>query len=262
MTKIFSEFVVNFDSIIINLSPRFYICSECDAQFSSISRFLAHTQKNCFKNFTCKHCEKTFASHNKLHKHVRLRHDKKMSDKTLRQRFLERKDSYINLSTSYSISSTTFESMTASAKSSYLFISMTKAQVARFIESSVDFSITSMNLTASTASIVSAVSTRFFYSTKSLIAFESTSTILKLSHHSITMINASIVCSFTSSLTSSRSSIVSHQKSFTLKFYMTMKKLFEMFAEKSSKRNMNIIQKKSIFSCFHESRQTRIKSLR
>ena len=82
MTKIFSELVANFDSIIINFSSRFYICSECDIQFSSTSRFLTYTQKNCFKSFTCKHCEKIFALNNKLHEHVRLRHDKKMFDKT------------------------------------------------------------------------------------------------------------------------------------------------------------------------------------
>ena len=242
MTKIFSELVANFDSIIINFSSRFHICSECDVQFSSISRFLVHTQKSCFKNFTCKHCEKTFASHNKFHEHVRLRHDKKMFDKTLKQRFLERENNHINLSTSHFIFSITFKSMTISTKSSYLFISMTKAQVARFIEFSIDFSITSINLIASTASVVSIVSIKSFYFTKSLTASESTSAILKSSYHSIIMINASIVCFFTFSLTSSRSSIASHQKSFTLKFYMIMKKLFKIFAEKSNKKNMNIIQ--------------------
>ena len=135
-------------------------------------------------------------------------------------------------------------------------------QVARFIESSIDFSITSMNLIASVALIALAVSTKSFYSMKFLIASESISTILKFSHHSITMMNASIVYSFTSSSTSSRSSIASHQKSHTSKTYMTMKKLFEMFAEKTRRKSRSIIQKKSTSSCSSESRQTRIKSLR
>ena len=64
---------------------------------------------------------------------------------------------------------------------------------------------------------------------------------------------------FTFSLNSFRISILSHTAS---KIYMIIKKLFEIFAEKLNKKNMNIIQKKSTSSCFFESRQTRIKSLR
>ena len=142
MTKIFSELVANFDSIIINFSSqKYHRCFECDVQFSSISRFLIHAQKNCNKIYTCKHCEKTFTSNNKLHMHVRLHHIK--FDKTLKQRFVEERNNHINLSISRFIFSTTFKSMTASTKSLYLFIFITKAQVARFIVFSVDFS--SMN---------------------------------------------------------------------------------------------------------------------
>ena len=269
MTKIFSEFVANFDSIIINSSSRFHICSECDVQFSSISRFLTHTQKNCFKFFTCKHCEKHFTSNNKLHMHIRLHYIK--FDKTLKQRFVEEENNHINLSISRSTSSITFKLMTASVKSSYLFISMTKTQVARFIVSSIDFSITSMNSIAfkssrrheftymfSTVSSSSSqtlillhstsfqkiviMKSKFHYSNIFSTISRSTSAILKLSHHSIIIMNASIVCSFTFSSTSSRSSIVSYQKSHTSKHYMIMKNLFEMFVEKSSKKSMNIIQ--------------------
>ena len=88
MTKIFSEFVVNFDSIIINFSSRFYICSECEIQFSLITRFLIHVQKNCNKIYTLKYCEKIFMSNNKLYIHVRLHHIK--FDKTSKQRFVEK----------------------------------------------------------------------------------------------------------------------------------------------------------------------------
>ena len=187
--------------------------------------------------------------------HVRLHYIK--FDKTLKQRFVEKENNHINLSISRSTFSITFKSMTASAKSSYLFIFMTKAQVARSIEFSIDFSITLMNLIASVVSTASIISIKSFYSMKSSIVFESTSAILKFSYHLIIIMNASIVCSFTFSSTSSRSSIASYQKS-----YFIMNDLFEIFAEKSSKRNMNIIQKKSIFSCSSESRQIRIKLLR
>ena len=57
-------------------SPQYHSCPECNAQFSSISRLLAHTQKDCFK-LACKHCEKSFNSNNKLHEHMRLRHSQK-----------------------------------------------------------------------------------------------------------------------------------------------------------------------------------------
>ena len=139
ITKIFSfvEFVANFDQVIINSSSRFHRCFECDVEFSSTSRLLTHTQKNCFKNFTCKHCEKIFASNNKFHEHVRLYHIRKSySNKTSRQRFVEKENNHINSSISRFIFSITFKSMTASTKLSYLFISMTKAFVACFLISS------------------------------------------------------------------------------------------------------------------------------
>ena len=71
--------------------------------------------------------------------------------------------------------------------------------------------------------------------------------------------NHEFICTrSTSSSNSFRISILSHIAS---KIYMIMKKLFEMFAEKLSKENMNIIQKKSTFSRFFEFRRTRINSL-
>ena len=62
--------------------PVYHSCPECNAQFSSISRLLQHTQKNCF-NLACKHCEESFNSNNKLHEHVRLRHSQKSSTKSI-----------------------------------------------------------------------------------------------------------------------------------------------------------------------------------
>ena len=175
--------------------------------------------------------------------HVRLHYTK--LDKTLRQRFVERENNHIN-------SSITFKSMTTSTKSLYLFISMTKAQVVRSIEFSVDSSIISKNLATSI------MSAEFFYSVTFSITFESTSTILKFSHHSVIMMKTSIACSSTFSSTSSRISILSHTLS---KIYMIINDLFEIFAEISNNKSKNIIQKKSTFSCFFEFRQIRIKSL-
>ena len=217
--------------------------------------------------------------------HVRLHYIK--SDKTLKQRFVEEENNHINLSISRFISSITFKSMTAS-KSSYLFISTTKARVARSIEFSVDFSITSTNLIVLTAfkSLHSHKSTcmsftisssssqtsillhfssfqktiimklNFHYFSISSIIFRSTSAILKFSRHSIIIMNASIVSFFTSSSISSRSSIFSHRK-----FYMIMNNLFEIFAEISSNKSKNIIQKRRVSSCSFKFRQFRIKSL-
>ena len=232
---------VSLDQTIIDFSSqKYHRCLECDVQFSSTSRFLTHTQKNCFKSFTCKHCEKTFASNNKFHEYVRLHHIKKnYNNKTLKQRFVEKRNNHINLSISRFIFSITFKLMTASTKSSYLFISMTKAQIARFIVFSIDFSITSMNsiafkssrryeftcmfftissnsfqtsilLHSTSLQKITIMKSKFHYLNIFSTTSESILTILKFSHHSIIMINASIVCSLTFSSTSSRSSIVSH----------------------------------------------------
>ena len=260
ITKIFSfvELVANFDSIIINFSSqrRYHTCLECDVQFSSTSRFLAHTQKSCFKNFTCKHCKRAFASNNKFHEHVRLHHIKKnYNNKTLRQRFVEKKNSHINLSISRFISSITFKSMTTSTRSSSLVIFMTKAQIARSIVFSVDFSITSMNSVAFKSSRRhESTCTRFTFSITFRFMFAST----KSSSLIISITKASVVCFFTFSSSSFRISILSHT---TSKIHMFMNDLFEIFAEISNKKSKNIIKKKSISSCFSEFRHTRIKSL-
>ena len=213
---------INFDQTIIDFSSqKYHRCLECDVQFSSTSRFLTYTQKSCSKNFTCKYFEKTFASNNKFHEHVRLHYIKKIyNNKTLKQHFVEKENNYIN----------------SSILSFTLLIT--------FISS-----ITFKSVTTSIALIVSIVSIKFFYF---MTASESTSAILKFSHHSIIMMNTSIVYSFTFSSTTSHSSIVSHRKS-----YFTMIDLFEMFVEKLNKKNMNITQKKSIFSCFSEFDQSR-----
>ena len=270
--KIFSS-ITSLDSIIINSSPRFHTCLECAVQFSSISRLLAHVQKNCNKIFTCKHCEQEFDSNNKLHEHVRLNHSR-TSAKTLRQRFVEEENKHINLSvTSVSVTtlanssvisstqSTTSRSMSTSAMSSDLFISMRQAQAACHSTSSLNTSNTSTNLAASAALAIGSelasdhkplatsdskallMRSGSDYSITSSITFRSTTAISEPSHHQITMMKASVVCSLTSPSTSSQTLMISHQKS--LKSYMTMKNLFTMFAkEKRSRKSLNYIQKR------------------
>ena len=271
LTKTFSSLEIKSNSIIINSSSRYHICLECTTQFSSISRLLAHAQKSCTKFITCKHCELIFSSNNKLHEHVRLHH--KTSIKTLKQRFVEEGSKHVNLfvtsvsvtalassSIISSILSTTFRSMSASARSFHFFNSMVQAQAACLSTSS---SNTSTNLAASAASValticselasdhkfiatssskVLLVRSGFDYSIISSITFRSTTTISESSHHSITMIKASVACSLTSSSTSSQISMISLQKS--LKSYMIMNDLFVMFAENQFKKNLNIIHKR------------------
>ena len=272
LAKIFSS-IISFDSIIINSSSRFHICLECVVQFSSTSRFLTHAQKSCNKIFTCKHCEQEFNSNNKLHEHVKLSHSKTFA-KTLRQRFVEERSKHINLfvtsvsvmilanfSVIFFISSTTFKSMSTSARSSHLFNAMIQAQAACFKTFSTDFSITSTNLTASILDLdltqdhkflttsnskTSLMRSKSDYFITSSITFKSTSTISESSHQSITMIKASINCSLTFSSTRFQISMILHQKS--LKSYMTMKNLFVMFAEKRFRKSLNYIHKRMRFS--------------
>ena len=286
IAKTFSSVVltkINLNSTIINSSSRFHSCSECVAQFSSISRLLVHAQKNCNKIFTCKHCELKFNSNNKLHEYIRLNHNK-MLIKTLRQRFVEEKNKHINLlvtstfvttlvnSVTLFTSSITFRSMLASTTFLNLSNSMMQAQATCSFSSSIDFFNTSTNLAASavsTALIICSklasdhkslaifnsktlsVRSKFDYFTTFSTAFKSTSTLSKSSHHSLIMMKASIKCFSTFSSTSFQTSMFSHQKS--LESYMIMKNLFAMFAkEKRFKKSLNIIHKRIRSSMFDQ----------
>ena len=91
---------------------------------------------------------------------------------------------------------------------------------------------------------------RFIFS----ITFKSMITSTKSLFLVIFMTKAFVVCLFTSSSSSIRISILSY---ITSKIYMIMKKLFEIFVEKTNRKSKKIIQKKSIFSCFSEFRQSR-----
>ena len=65
--------------------------------FVNITIFNSYA-KNCFKFFTCKHCERIFTSNNKLHIHIRLHYIK--FNKTSKQRSFEKRNNHINLSIS------------------------------------------------------------------------------------------------------------------------------------------------------------------
>ena len=113
------------------------------------------------------------------------------------------------------ISQITFKSMSTSTLSSNLFNFMTRTQIICFITFSINFFITS---------IVS-------------IAFKSSR------HHKFNIMFD------TFSSNSFQISMIKHQKSHR-KSHFIMNDLFEMFVEKQSKKNKNIIQKTSYFQCF------------
>ena len=184
------------DRAIIGLSPqKYHNCPKCSVQCSSILRLLAHTQRDCSKSFTCKHCEKAFASNNKLHEHVRLHHAASTSSRRHEPTCMPPTDPPSPPQTSVLLHST------PPATS------------------------------------------------------ESTSAILEPSHHSITMMKTPIACPSTSP---PRTPILSHTLS---KAYMTMNDLFEMFAEISSNKNKNTIQKRPTSPCSPKPRQPRTKLL-
>ena len=87
----------------------------------------------------------------------------------------------------------------------------------------------------------------------SLFTSELKSTIFKFSFYSIIMMKTLIICSFSFSSISFRTSILSHQKKhITSKIYMMINDLFVMFAKKQFKKNLNIIQKRINFSMFRQ----------
>ena len=197
----------------------------------------------------------------------------KTSIKTLRQRFVEEGSKHANLlvtsapvtalassSIIPSTLSTTSRSMSTSVRSSHLSNSMIQAQAAC---SSTSSSNTSTNLAASAASAALAICSGLAsdhksiatsssktllvrsesdYSIISSITSRSTTAISEPSHHSITMIKASVACPFTPPPTSPQISMISLQKSF--KPYMIMNDLFVMFAENQFRKSLNIIHKR------------------
>ena len=259
----------NPDPVIINPSPRFHSCPECAAQFSSISRLLAHAQKGCNKAFTCKHCEQGFDSNNKLHEHVRLNHSK-TSAKTLGQRFAEGGSKHINLPVTSApvmaltsppvippISSTTSRSMSASARSSHLSNAMVQAQAACPKTPPAGPPTTSTNLAAPAPDLglaqdhkppttpgpkASLVRSKSDYPITPPTTSRSTSAIPEPSHQPITMVKAPVNCPLTPPPTRPQTPVISHQKS--PKSYMTMEDLFAMFAGKRSRKSLDYIHKR------------------
>ena len=70
----------SLNSVIPTSSLQYHNCSQCLTKFSSISRLLQHAQKNNCSQVACKHCEEDFSSNNKLHEHVRLKHARRSAN--------------------------------------------------------------------------------------------------------------------------------------------------------------------------------------
>ena len=64
-------------------------------KFSSISRLLAHSQKNDCSKITCKLCDEVFTSNNRLHEHVRLHHSQKSSVTSASKAMIVRSESHM-----------------------------------------------------------------------------------------------------------------------------------------------------------------------
>ena len=116
---------------IINPSPpQYHRCAQCSMEFSSISRLLNHTQKDCTK-ITCRHCELGFSSNNKLHEHVRLHHSQKAAKPPATPRLLISSPKLMRqLNTAPLTPPSTPGSMPAIPKPSPHSITMVKAPVA------------------------------------------------------------------------------------------------------------------------------------
>ena len=215
------------DQVIINPPPRYHSCLQCDAQFSSMSRLLAHAQKDCTRAFTCKHCDEAFTSNNKLHEH--LRHHSKIADKTLRHRFKEEGSNYNNwpVTSSFSPASPTSptapRSMSASITPPHLSNSMARAQLACHITPPASPPITSMDL-ATSATLATSAAPKASAAPKSS------------HHHGLNFMPDTPPPSPPQSL------VIKHQDPHR-KPYLTVNDLFGMFAGKPSRKSRSTIQK-------------------
>ena len=172
--------------------------------------------------FACRRCSIKYSSNIQLHKHIDEHHIKKIKFET-----------FITSNTASTLSITQDHKTSASSSSSLSKESLIMSFSAMILNqastssTSVTFS-SQMSVTASITSITSPQITWAAIAAKSVM---------------------SIVLFFTSSSSSSQTSILLHQKS-----YMIIDDLFVMFAEKSFKKNVNIIQKRIVSLVFRQAR--------
>ena len=198
------------------------------------------------KRYTCKRCKHSikFDNNIKLHEHIRTRHAKKSKSKSVQQSIVslfaqtsESKFASKQSMFSSSVSSSRSIIFSSLTSSKLLFFSMSTSEIVR--ERSESVSSTSSEFSSEFLSVATSrkpiswteIVSRFVASKFSRLPIAT----LKLMCKSLK--NANIVCSSTSSRTSTSS-----------RFYLTVNDLFRMFVEKSSSFDLQSNQKKSLSS--------------
>ena len=208
-------------------SPQYHSCVECFAQFFSFSRLLKHIKQKTCSRAVCKHCEKNFNFKNKLHEHIREQHTQKSNIKSNLRFFTSdfthkiKKKSTVICSPASLAPSIPF----ATSRSQILY-SATIFKSVSSIRSNL--SIASHKLSSKRAKIASMLATRKFTSKRVEIA------------------------AFNCSLTSSRTSVSKHQKS-----YFTIDDLIRMFREKPKSFDLRQYQKGFASSQLFDTRSSR-----
>ena len=240
-------------------SSQYHVCSKCNAQFSSISQLLIHTQRaNCFK-LICKHCEKNFNSNNKFHEHVRLKHVRRLvnSLKASRASFKAFQSSILAFKT---WQTSTFETHSTFA-STFSIVSKKLVETLRHRLKEKRDKHVKLSFTSSKSTILATSITSRFFRFSKLVQLSTTSFVnslasrasFKASQSSILFFktltfDASSISSFTFSHMSSLSRSSIQSKRLFFKLYMIINDLYIMFHEKSFKKSENIIQKRVFFS--------------
>ena len=266
-------FSIDFSKFFSHSSSQYHICLECNAQFSSISRLLTHTQRvNCFK-LVCKHCEKDFNSNNKLHKHVRLKHVRKFVNSLKAQR------ASLKASQSSILVFKTWQTLTFETSSTSLFtfsivfrklVETLRHRLKKKRSKHVKLSLTLLKSTILTTSITSRLSRLFKFIQLSITSFVNSFTSkasFKASQSSILFSKTWQTSTFDifsiSFFTFSHMSSLSHYKlsiqkvnhvtkRLFFKLYMIIDDLYIMFHEKSFKKSVNIIQMRVFSSMFDQ----------
>ena len=246
-------------------SSQYHACSKCNAQFSSISRLLAHTQKaNCFK-LACKHCEEGFSSNNKLHEHVRLEHVRRLAS-SLRAPRAPLRASQSSILASKTWQTSTFEAH-STPSSTFSVASRKLVETLRHRLREERSKHVKLSLTSSKSAILAALTTSRPSRLPRLVQLSTTSSVNPLAPRALLRASQSSILSSktltfdaspTSSSTSSHMSSLSRpsiqSKRLFFKLYMTIDDLYIMFHEKSFKKGEDIIQKRVLSSMLDQAR--------